>query len=609
MDHSFFAAGQVNTVSLDLDGNCERVLEVCRRARERGIKLVAFPELVLTGYDCGDFFNVPAFMSESARAVLSLKYSLPEGVTAGVGAVLPGSDGRAYDAYVILKRGKILGISAVSSFNDSRDQRVRNLTTAAYGERFILGAETFVSSNIVEVDGVKVGVYFTPADIPSLQGVDLAISPAVERFELFGRNRREVAAAALSLVLNTVVLTTSLLGCEGGSNIYDGLSLVAEKGSLLASSKSLSFARERLFTCDEGLNAELPEYDCIVRAVALGLFDWMRKTKAHGFALSLSGGADSGLCATVVCYALTAALKEQGFETFRAELEALNFKCPDFTGDVASYIKKEIMPQALITVYQGSDVSGDVTRTAARELSAGIGARHYEWSVSKLIADYTSVVNTTTPEDPLNWERDDLTLQNIQARSRAPGIWMIANRYNKLLLTTCNASEDAVGYCTMDGDTAGGLAPIGDISKSRILKINSYIAKEGLIIDDELRMQLPQMSYIACQAPTAELKPGQTDERDLMPYTILDRIHELQQGSLLAPKRILDTLESEFGNFSRHELKEFVIRYYRRLSQAQWKRERSALTFHIEKNDLNAKSGFVFPVLSDGFRGLLKDLT
>ncbi len=266
------------------------------------------------------------------------------------------------------------------------------------------------------------------------------------------------------------------------------------------------------------------------------------------------------------------------------------------------------MPQALTTVYQGSDVSGSITRTAAKEVATGLGAVHYEWSISQLVKDYTAVVNGTTPDTPLSWEKDDLTLQNIQARCRAPGIWMIANRYNKLLLTTCNASEDAVGYCTMDGDTAGGLAPIGDISKSRILKINRYIADHGLIVDGEVKLNLPQMDYIAKQAPTAELKPGQTDERDLMPYVILDRIHELQQGSLFAPKRILDTLEGEFKEFSRADLKEFVIRYYKRLATAQWKRERGANTFHIEKNDLNAKTGFVFPILSDCFAGLLKNL-
>lgn len=608
MDHSFFAAGQINTVSLDINGNLNKILQESSKAAEKGIHFVAFPELCVTGYDCGDAFDIPALANEASRALLELKYNLPEGVTVGVGTVLPGIDGRSYDAYALVKRGTIVGVSAVRSFNDSRDQRVRNLTTAGPGEKFIIGAESFEVKSVFDIEGIKVGVYFTPADIPLLEGTDLVVSPAVERFELDGRSRREVQIAALSLVLKTTVISTSLLGCEGGSNIYDGLALVAENGNLIAASDSLSFARSRLFTADEGLKRALPEYDTAVRAVALGLYDWMLKTHAHGYALSLSGGADSGLCATASCYGLIAALSEQGFDTFKAQLEGVGFNVPAFSGDPESYIKKEIMPQALITVYQGSDVSGSVTRTAAKEVATGLGATHYEWSISKLVSDYTAVINSTTPDTPLTWEHDDLTLQNIQARCRAPGIWMIANRYNKLLLTTCNASEDAVGYCTMDGDTAGGLAPIGDLSKSRILKINRYIADEGLIVNENVKLHLPQMSYIAAQAPTAELKPGQTDERDLMPYVVLDRIHELQQGALFAPKRILDTLESEFKEFSRDDLKLFVQRYYTRLATAQWKRERGANTFHIEKNDLNAKTGFVFPILNDGFKGLLKGL-
>lgn len=608
MDHSFFAAGQINAVSLDINGNLAKILQESSKAAEKGIAFVAFPELCLTGYDCGDAFDVPAFAAEGARALLELKYNLPEGVTVGVGTVLPGFDGRPYDAYVLVRRGAIVGVSAVRSFNDSRDQRVRNLTTAGPDESFIIGAETYKVQSVFEIAGVKVGVYFTPADIPDLEGCDLVVSPAVERYELGGRSRREVAAAALSLVLKTTVVTTSALGCEGGSNVYDGLSLIAENGNLIAASDSLSFARSRLVTADGGIARPLPEYDEIVRAVALGLYDWMLKTGAKGYALSLSGGADSGLCATASCYGLLAALCEQGFDTFKSQLEGVGFEVPVFSGDPETYIKTQIMPQALITVYQGSDVSGSVTRTAAKEVAAGLGATHYEWSISKLVSDYTSVVNSTTPDTPLTWEHDDLTLQNIQARCRAPGIWMIANRYNKLLLTTCNASEDAVGYCTMDGDTAGGLAPIGDISKSRILKMNRHIADEGIVVDEKTVLHLPQMSYIAAQAPTAELKPGQTDERDLMPYVVLDRIHELQQGALFAPKRILDTLEGEFKEFSRKDLKLFVERYFRRLATAQWKRERGANTFHIEKNDLNAKSGFVFPILSDGFKGLLKGL-
>ncbi len=609
MVNSFFAAGQINSLALDINGNLSKILDLCAKAAKQGIKFVAFPELCIPGAECGDIFQVPSFMQQCAQAVLSLKYNLPEGVTAGVGTVLQGSDGHAYDAYVIVRRGAVVGVSAASAFTDSRDPRVRSLTTAGPDETFVLGAERIVSTRLHDVDGTSVGVFFSVADIPALKTADLVVAPASERYELGGRRRREIAAAALSLALDTTVVTTSLCGCEGGSSVYDGLSLVAQKGNIIAASTELTFKRKRLFTPDEGIAAPLPEYDQVVRAVALGLYDWMLKTKACGFALSLSGGADSGLCATAVCLGLISSLREQGFEAFKEQLESVGLPVPAFDGgDIEKYVKTEIMPKALITVYQGSDVSGSVTRTAAKEVSSGLGATHYEWSISKLVEDYTSIVNSTTPDAPLTWEHDDLTLQNIQARCRAPGIWMIANRYNKLLLTTCNASEDAVGYCTMDGDTCGGLAPIGDISKSRILKINRHIADEGIKVDQGLTMHLPQMSYIAAQAPTAELKPGQTDERDLMPYVVLDAIHQMQQGSLYAPARIASELGVLFSQFTKEERLTFVKRYYQRLATSQWKRERGACTFHIERNDLGKGSGFVFPILNDGFKGLLSDL-
>lgn len=609
MVNSFYAAGQINTLSLDINGNLSKILDLCGEAVKQNIKFVAFPELCIPGADCGDIYQVPAFMQHCAQAVLSLKYNLPEGVTAGVGVVLQGSDGHAYDAYVLVRRGAIIGVSAASTFTDSRDPRVRSLTTAGPDETFIIGAERYSSSRVFDVDGKKIGVFFSVSDIPALKGADLVVSPVNERYELGSRRRSEIGVAALSLALDTTVISASLCGCESGSSIYNGLSLVAERGNIIAASSELTFMRARLFTPDQGIAAPLPEYDQVVRAVALGLYDWMLKTKAHGFALSLSGGADSGLCATAVCLGLISSLREQGFEAFCEQLKSVGFEVPPFDGnDIEGYIKTKIMPQALITVYQGSDVSGSVTRTAAKEVSRGLGATHYEWSISKLVEDYTSIVNSTTPDTPLSWEHDDLTLQNIQARCRAPGIWMIANRYNKLLLTTCNASEDAVGYCTMDGDTCGGLAPIGDISKSRILEINRHIADDGIMVDKSLTMHLPQMSYIAAQAPTAELKPGQTDERDLMPYVVLDAIHQMQQGSLYSPSRIVAELGEQFPQFSLNDRLTFVRRYYQRLASSQWKRERGACTFHIEKNDLGKGSGFVFPILNDGFKGLLSEL-
>ena len=600
------AAGIINTIPFDFNGNTKKILDLCSKAVNEGKKILLLPELSLCGYGCGDMFAQPEFAAMCVSRLLNLKYQMPEGLILGVGLAAQGTDRRTYDAYAFVKKGHVFGISAVLSFNNGRDGRIRNLNSAGGSEVFVVGTDLIKCTKQFDLDGIITGVYFNAADTEFVKGSDLVVVPTAERFELGSASRRELLTQALSIQQECTVVAPNLAGCESGADIFDGQAIIADKGEVVAKNSPLPFSDTVLVTKESGIKQSLPEYDSIVRAVALGQFDWMRKTRSHGFALSLSGGADSGLVATCVCYGMLAALEDMGFEAFKAQLEALKFKVPDLAGDPEAYIKKEIMPQILTTVYQASDVSGSVTRTAASKLAANIGSKHYEWSIADLVKQYTSIINATTPDDPLNLERDDLTLQNIQARSRAPGIWMIANRYNKLLMSTCNASEDAVGYCTMDGDTAGGLSPIGGISKSRILKINSYIAEQGLKINDSLVLHVPDMSYIAVQAPTAELRPGQTDERDLMPYVILDRIHYLSQNRMLFPRNIADTLKEEFSEFSEDDLREFVRRYFRRLAVNQWKRERGAVSFHIEHDDLASGSGFVFPVLNDGFNSIYR---
>lgn len=611
-DLNYFVAGRINTTPLDINGNLEKILALSAQADQKGHKLLVLPELCLTGYGCADLFYHPELQKAAARALLTIKYSLPEGLTVGVGAPLLGNDGRVYDGYVMIRKGRILGVSVLHSLYNSKDSRIRYFsTTFNYDLTFAIGSEIYSSQNLFDVDGQKVCVLFNDADNKLALGCDLAICPEAHRFELDDASEREQKLVVLSKAIDATVVSTNLLGCESGSDIFDGLSVVASKGNLIARSSILSFRRYDLFDAAGGVAPFLNEYDTVVRAVALGQFDWMVKTRAHGFALSMSGGADSGLCATCVAYGQLAALHELGYDGYKSLMESLNFEVPAMESDEETFIKTKMMKDVLITVYQGSAVSGSVTRTAAARVSANIGATHHEWSIAKLVEEYVSLVNSTTPGNDLSWEKDDLTLQNIQARSRAPGIWMIANRYNKLLMSTCNASEDAVGYCTMDGDTAGGLSPIGDVSKSRVLKINQHIADNGIeVVSGGLKLNVPDMSYISAQAPTAELRPGgdQTDERDLMPYVILDRIHVLHQEFLRTPQAILDTLAEEYASFSRDELSSFVKKYFSKFAVNQWKRERGATTFHIEKTDLNAKSGFIFPLLNDGYRSLLSDL-
>ncbi len=614
--YKIFASAQFNSIALDFIGNTNHVISLSKKAAKLGYSFVAFPELCLGGYNSGDMPLHKEYTKATVSSLLRLKYELPESIIIGVGASLQGTDGRIYDCYVLLKQGAILGILSVKSFLDSRDKRIRAYATSSNEVEFIVGSDRFKlssssdDSNILDICGVKLGIYFNEADHNAVTGADVVIIPSCVRFELGAYKEREDFLVNLSAKLNCLVLTSNLMGCESGDEIFEGRFYAAQNGKLLAKSKLLPFDREALFDASFGICKELCEYDTIVRAVSLGLFDWMVKTRSKGFALSLSGGADSALCATCVLYGQIAALNDLGFDAYFDLMTSLGFKLPKIDRDYESYIKDLVMPFILTTVYQGSDVSGDVTKTAAFKLAHNIGAKHYEWSISNLVKDYIELINATSKDNPLSWEKDDLALQNIQARVRAPGIWMMANRLNKLLIVTSNCSEACVGYCTMDGDTAGGVAPIAGISKSRILKINSHIAHNGLMVDKDLHIELNDMSYVAVQAPTAELRPGgnQTDERDLMPYVVLDEIHTLHQINNLPPSLILEELKKSYKEFTDDELLAFIVKYFDKFAKNQWKRERSAMSFHIEKADVNAKNGFVFPLLNDGYRSLLSSL-
>src|SRR5690606_29017614 len=116
----------------------------------------------------------------------------------------------------------------------------------------------------------------------------------------------------------------------------------------------------------------------------------------------------------------------------------------------------------LTCVYQATRNSGEVTYGAAKLLAEQIGAEFHRLEVDDLVQGYTRLGEQVLGR-PLTWEQDDLALQNVQARPRSPGVWLIANLQNALLLCTSNRSEAAVGYATMDGDTSGGLCPISGI--------------------------------------------------------------------------------------------------------------------------------------------------
>jgi NAD+ synthase (glutamine-hydrolysing) len=263
------------------------------------------------------------------------------------------------------------------------------------------------------------------------------------------------------------------------------------------------------------------------------------------------------------------------------------------------------MHQLLATVYQGTENSGDVTRTAARELARALNAEFFEFNVGPIHRDYLKMVETAIGR-PLDWKTDDIAMQNIQARVRSPGVWMLTNLRGSLLLATSNRSEAAVGYATMDGDTSGGLSPITGIDKAYLRRWLVWVEKHG---PDGLH-PIPALHYVNAQAPTAELRPPtekQTDEADLMPYELLDRVERYAIRDKLIPLEILRMLRVDFPQYSLDQLVTWIDRFFKLWCRNQWKRERFAPSFHVDDLNLDPRSWCRFPILSGGYEREMRE--
>ena len=219
---------------------------------------------------------------------------------------------------------------------------------------------------------------------------------------------------------------------------------------------------------------------------------------------------------------------------------------------------------------------------------------------------YESLV-TDAVGRPLSWDRDDVALQNIQARVRSPGVWMLANIGGALLVSTSNRSEAAVGYATMDGDTSGGIAPIAGIDKAYLRRWLDWLQRSG---PDGIG-SFPALAAVNVQAPTAELRPPadhQTDEADLMPYEVLDAAERCAIRDKQTPLETWQRLQATFPTHSARQLAVWTERFFVLWSRNQWKRERYAPSFHLDDENLDPKTWCRFPILSGGFARELAEL-
>jgi NAD+ synthase (glutamine-hydrolysing) len=294
-----------------------------------------------------------------------------------------------------------------------------------------------------------------------------------------------------------------------------------------------------------------------------------------------------------------AALKELGAKEFIAKCN-LNFSHQDFENLSFGEQVKKIMESLLICAYQGTKNSSIDTYNSAKELANSIGATFYSWNIDEEVESYTSKIEKQIGRK-LSWKTDDVSLQNIQARARSPVIWMLANLFNSLLITTSNRSEGDVGYATMDGDTSGSIAPIAGVDKFFI---------QNWLIWAEKNLQQPGLKNVNSLIPTAELRPlenSQTDETDLMPYSIMVEIERLAIRDHKSPAEVFKMLAIK--DLEREDLlKEHIKKFFRLWSRNQWKRERLAPSFHLDDFNVDPRSWCRFPILSGGFEKELNKL-
>ncbi len=641
MPNISIAAVTVNQIPLDWEGNLLRMEHAYSEVVEKGYDLVCFPELCLTGYGCEDQFLSP-FTTEKALENL-LKFSKLIKQTVVIVGVPFWIDKNLYNVAAILYQQKVIAfIPKQYLANDGVHYEPRWFTPwQKNGCTHVewMGEMIPFGDYVIEFDGIRMGVEICqdaweedkrPAYGLSQRGVNLICNPTASHFS-FGKNqiRKNITKKGSEIIKGAYVFA-NLLGNESGRTIFDGDTYLYLNGQLIAETNRFVFKEfnwvgdtislrssinlDDISSCIhldfkpkskaeikkvkvKEFNQKFCKEEEFARSVSLALWDYMRKSYSNGWVLSLSGGADSSAIASL-CY-LAFQLASDEFP-----IDEIKKKLAYFSALKDCNSIDEMFHKALTTVYQGTLNSSEATRNSAKKLAENIGSTHYEIQIDEIVSNYRNLIENAIGRE-LTWQQDDITLQNVQARVRAPSAWMLANIQNALLLATSNRSEASVGYATMDGDTSGSISPIAGIDKTFIRGWLKWMEKDGL----EGRLKLSALHFVNELEPSAELRPlstKQVDEEDLMPYPVLNFIEKSAFRNKNAPKLVFEELKKEYLTiYSEGKLWEYADRYFRLWARNQWKRERYAPGFHVDDYSLDPKSWLRFPILS---AGLAKDL-
>ncbi len=516
-----------------------------------------------------------------------------------------------------------------------------------------------VGDLIVSLAGVRIGFEICEdswvADRPARdlyeRRVDIILNPSASHFAVGKYEIREQFVKEGARAFGAAYVYANLTGCEEGQAIYDAGCMIADQTGIIARGERFSFKDYSLTSSIIDITANrvirnaasqtIPPHNdanCVLLDFAfskskkpmssaelqvqwegdiyngdlevlyagcLGTFDWQCVKGLHGSVVSLSGGADSALVVGYEYLAHVTAFHELGLQRYKSRLLESGqggqevkevIESLTHSENFDTWLSKKLMPLLLTTVYQSTDNSSDATAKAAQAIADNVGSAHHFWSIQKDVESFQSKL-PSLDADSLN---NDKPIQNIQARLRMPGAWLLANVEQKALLCTSNLTEAWVGYVSLDGDSAGIRAPISGIFKTRVLRLNRLIAS-GFKINNGTMICLPAFGVVNNLKPSAELrKEEQTDEDDLMPFPLLEAIISANVREHRMPAGILEKLvmSKQFESYSVKSLAENIKKAFILFSVSQVKRHKSAAGFQMEVESVDPKTYSRAPLMN-----------
>ena len=495
------ALGQINPTVGDFDGNRRLVLEALAAAEARGAALAIFPELALSGYPPKDLLERPAFI-EAARASLEALVAARAGGTTAALVGFPErgetAEGRGlYNSAALIDGGRVAHIvrkSLLPTYDVFDERRYFDPATEVAPVSFrgrSLGIS--ICEDIWnDADFWPARLYRSdPIETLVRAGAEIILNLSASPFTIEKRHLRPRMLAATARRWRRPLLFVNQVGGQDDL-VFDGASLALDAAGQVVA-RGVEHESD-LIVIDVGADSQIEPLAGALRplepsdersalaALALGTRDYARRCGFSRALLGLSGGIDSALVACLAARALGAA--------------------------------------NVLGVAMPSRYSSPGSLTDAEALARNLGIDFTVVPIEPMFAAYLETLapaleRFAPPSSPRAAEAAaDLTAQNLQARVRGAILMALSNRQDRLLLSTGNKSEIATGYCTLYGDMAGGLAVISDVPKTLVYRLARAVNAERAVI--------PEATLT--KAPSAELRPNQTDQDSLPPYDLLDAI-------------------------------------------------------------------------------------